>query len=334
MHDAPSPELFFDTMFAYQKAAALKAAVELELFTAIGDGARRAPDIARATKASERGIRILCNYLTVNGFLQKTGDTYELTPDSAVFLTKGSPAYLGGTIEFLATPALMRNADFLTETVRRGTVPAEVNNTVSEANPVWDKFARAMVPMAMPSTQVIADVLDVASAGRIRVLDIAAGHGMYGIVIAQRNPRAEIVAVDWPSVLAVASENAAAMGVADRHRTVPGDAFTVDWGRDYDVALVTNFLHHFDVEACTSFLRKVGDSLKPGGRVAVIEFVPNEDRVSPPMPAAFALTMLAGTPYGDAYTFSDLQQMLTAAGLRDVTQHPSGPQTLVVAVKG
>jgi 2-polyprenyl-3-methyl-5-hydroxy-6-metoxy-1,4-benzoquinol methylase len=333
MSQGPSPELFFTTMFAYQKTAAMKAAIELDLFTAIGDGASTVPDIARATGASERGTRILCDFLTVNGFLEKSNGKYELTPDSAVFLTKRSPAYLGGTIDFLATPELVRNADVLTDTIRRGTISVEGNNTVSEANPIWDKFARAMVPMAMPTAQAIADVLDVAGAGAIRVLDIAAGHGMYGITIAQRNPKAEVVAVDWPSVLAVASEHAAGMGVGDRHRTVAGDAFTVDWGPDYDIALVTNFLHHFDAAKCTTFLRKVADSLKPGGRVAVLEFVPNEDRVSPAMPAAFAMTMLAGTESGEAYTFSELRGMLTTVGFSDVSQHPAAAQTVVVATK-
>ena len=73
---------------------------------------------------------------------------------------------------------------------------------------LWVQFARAMAPMMMPAAMGIADVLQIASAGPVRVLDIAAGHGMFGIVLAQRNPRAEVVAVDWPGVLGVALENA------------------------------------------------------------------------------------------------------------------------------
>ena len=114
------------------------------------------------------------------------------------------------------------------------------------------------------------------------MLDIAAGHGIFGIVIAQRNPQAEIVAVDWAGVLSVATENAAKMGVAARHKALPGDAFSADLGTGYDVALMTNFLHHFDAATCTTLLKKVAASLKPGGRIAVLEFVPNDDRVSPP----------------------------------------------------
>jgi cyclopropane fatty-acyl-phospholipid synthase-like methyltransferase len=239
---------------------------------------------------------------------------------------------VGGTLEFLASTEIVRNLDSLAQTVRRGTVPPQ-SDIVSEENPVWEKFARAMVPMMGMAAQAIADILG-AAAGPQRVLDIAAGHGMFGIRVAERNPQAQIVAVDWPRVLTVATENAVALGVAERHTTVPGDAFTVDWGTGYDVALVTNFLHHFDVAACTAFLRKVHASLNRDGRVVILEFVPNEDRVSPPFPAAFALAMLAETGGGDAYTMADLTSMCEAAGFYDVTRHDlPGPEAVIVATR-
>src|SRR5712692_11559838 len=96
----PSPALFFETINAYQRTAALKAAIELELFTAIGEGNTTAPAAARRCSTAERGMRILCDYLTVIGFLTKTGNEYRLTPDSAMFLDRRSPAYLGGAITF------------------------------------------------------------------------------------------------------------------------------------------------------------------------------------------------------------------------------------------
>jgi 2-polyprenyl-3-methyl-5-hydroxy-6-metoxy-1,4-benzoquinol methylase len=206
---------------------------------------------------------------------------------------------------------------------------------VAVENPIWVEFARSMMPMMVPAAQAIAGLVGSSrSGGALRVLDIAAGHGLFGITIAQQNPAAEIVAVDWPSVLAVAVENASAARVSDRYRTTAGNAFTVDFGHGYDVALVTNFLHHFDQPACTTFLRKVHQALAPGGRVAVLEFVPDPDRVSPPVPARFALTMLAETPGGDAYTFDELRRRLEDAGFRNVTAHalPS-PQMVLVAEK-
>jgi len=327
----PSPDLVFDTLFAYQRTAALKSAIDLEVFTAIDEGIRTAAPLAKRCSASERGVRILCDFLTTLGLLQKADGTYHLTPDSAAFLSKRSPAYMGTTANFLVLPELKRNFENLTETVRRGGVAAD-GNTVADENPIWIEFARAMVPMAMSSAMAIAGILGVASGGPMRVLDIAAGHGMYGITIAERNPRAEIVAVDWAPVLEIAREHARQHGVADRHKTVPGDAFKVDFGTGFDVALVTNFLHHFDEPTCTAFLRKVHHAVKPGGRVVVLEFVPNPDRVTPRMAAGFSLTMLAGTPSGDAYTFAELQRQLESAGFKDVAAHQLPTlQTVLVA---
>jgi hypothetical protein len=328
----PSPDLFFETVFAFERTAALKAAVELDVFTALADGPRSADAIATARGAAERGIRILCNYLTSLGFLEKVDDAFSLTPVSAAFLTTNSPAYLGGTLAFLASDDIVRNFDQLTETVRRGTISPSANNTVSQENPAWVKFAKAMAPMMMPNAMAIAEILG--TSGETRVLDIAAGHGMFGIVLAQRNPEAEIVAVDWPGVLAVAANNAVHMGVGDRYRTIAGDAFTVDFGGGFDVALVTNFLHHFDFDTNVAFMRKVAAALKPGGRAAVLEFVPADDAVSPPIPAQFGLTMLAGTPAGEVYSFGQLQDMLARAGFSQIASHPTPtPETIVIATR-
>lgn len=329
---APSPELFFDTVQAYQRTAALRAAIELDLFTAIDDGAQTVPAIAQRIQSSERGTRILCDHLTIVGFLIKQGDRYQLTPDSTVFLSKHSPAYMGGTMAFLAAPDVVHHFDDLATTIRRGSIPKS-ESTVADENPVWETFARAMMPMMMSSAQAIAEILGPAS-GPIKVLDIAAGHGIFGIVIAQQNPQAQIVAVDWAGVLRVATENAGQMGVAARHQTVAGDAFSVDWGSDYDVALMTNFLHHFDTPTCTTLLKKVAASLKPGGRIAILEFVPNDDRVTPAAAATFAMQMLGGTPNGDAYTLAELTAMLKAAGFSTVSGHPlQGPQTVVIGTR-
>jgi 2-polyprenyl-3-methyl-5-hydroxy-6-metoxy-1,4-benzoquinol methylase len=327
---APSPDLFFDTVQAYQRTAALRAAIDLDLFTAIGDGAQTVPAIATQIQSSDRGTRILCDYLTIVGFLTKQGDRYQLTPDTTVFLSKRSPAYMGGTMAFLGAPDVVHHFDDLAATIRRGSI-AKADSTVADENPVWETFARAMMPMMMMPAQAIADILGPAS-GPLKVLDIAAGHGLFGVVLAQKNPQAEIVAVDWPGVLRVATENAGRMGVAARHKTVAGDAFVVDWGTGYDVALMTNFLHHFDAATCTTLLKKVAASLKPGGRIAILEFVPNDDRISPPATATFAMQMLGGTPNGDAYTLAELTAMLKAAGFASVSSHPTpSPETVVVA---
>jgi ubiquinone/menaquinone biosynthesis C-methylase UbiE len=328
----PSAEIVFDTLFAYQRSAALKSAIELDVFSAIDGGDKMAADIATRCGASERGVRILCDYLATIALLTKSDGAYHLTPAAAAFLSKRSPAYLGTTARFLLRPELKQNFEALTEAVRRGGVPPTGDNTVADENPIWVEFARSMGPMMVPAAHAIAGM--VAGTNAVKVLDIAAGHGLFGITIAERNPLAEIVAVDWAAVLEVATENARAARVQDRFRTLPGDAFKVAFPGGFDVALVTNFLHHFDPPTCAAFLRKVHTALAPAGRIVVLEFVPNPDRVSPPIPARFSLSMLAGTPGGDAYTFAELQQQLEQAGFRNVSAHAlPTPETVLLAEK-
>jgi ubiquinone/menaquinone biosynthesis C-methylase UbiE len=329
----PSAEIVFDTLFGYQRSAALKTSIELDLFTAIDDGAQTAGAIATRCGASPRGTRILCDFLVTIDLLKKDGDTYRLAPESAAFLSKRSPAYLGTTARFLSRPELKANFEHLTEAVRLGGVPPTGDNTVSPENPIWVEFARSMMPMMVPAAHAIAGLIGAPPQQAIKVLDIAAGHGVFGITIAQQYPRAEIVAVDWKAVLGVAEENARAAQVHDRYRTIAGDAFSVDVGSGYDVALVTNFLHHFDHSTCTTFLKKMHAALKPGGLVVILEFVPNPDRVSPPVPARFSLTMLAGTASGDAYTLSELTQQLEEAGFSGPATHALPTPELVIVAR-
>jgi hypothetical protein len=329
----PTPERFFGAINAYEQTEAIKTAVELEIFTAIAEGNTAAAAIAKRCEASERGVRILCDFLTIHGFLTKDGAQYGLTQDSAVFLNRKSPAYLGGAIEFLLAPRVREAHGLLTDAVRRGGSALGEGNMVPE-NPDWVKFARAMMPMmVMPAQIMTAELLK--GGGAHKVLDIAAGHGIYGITVAKQNPGAEIYACDWKNVLAVAEENARAMGVSDRYHLLPGSAFEVDFGGGYDLALVANFLHHFDPPTCTTFMKKVHASLARGGRAAIVEFVPNPDRVSPPMAAAFSMVMLATTPAGDAYTFAELEGMAKDAGFSRVELAPAalGLDRLVIAYK-
>lgn len=329
----PTPERFFKAVNAHQQTEAIKAAIELEIFTAIAEGNTTASAIARRCKAAERGARTLCDFLTIHGFLTKEGPQYALAPDSAVFLNRHSPAYIGGSIEFLLTPRLLEGHAKLAEAVRRGG-SALGDEVLEPNNPVWVQFAEAMMPLTHMPAGIMAAELRKGGESH-KVLDIAASHGVYGITVAKQNPAAHIYAVDWKNVLEVATRNAQAMGVADRHHLLPGSAFEVDFGSDYDLALITNFLHHFDQSTCTSFMRKVHAALKPGGRAAILEFVPNSDRVSPPIPAAFSMMMLANTPAGDAYTLAEIEGMAKSAGFARVELAPPqvGLGRLVIAYK-
>ncbi|HKS66471.1 MAG TPA: class I SAM-dependent methyltransferase [Candidatus Acidoferrales bacterium] len=326
-----APIVVFENLQAFQRTAALKAAIELDIFRAVGKGPGDVGSIARHARASERGTRVLCDVLVVNGLLQKVEGRYKHTPSSAAFLDPESPGCLASIAQFLSTPQLREPYERLSEIVRSGKTVLPGDGSVEPENPIWVLFAQSMAPMMAPLTGPLAQVVLEGRAGPVKILDIAAGHGLFGIEVAKQNPQARVTALDWAPVLKVALENARRAGVQDRYEMLPGSAFDVAFGGPYDIVLLTNFLHHFDVETCVGLLKKVRSSLKPGGCAATLEFVPNEDRVSPPMPASFSLTMLVTTAAGDAYTFRELADMYAKAGFKDVTSHPipMSPQTLV-----
>jgi ubiquinone/menaquinone biosynthesis C-methylase UbiE len=311
----PNPDLIFDTLNAYQQTAALRAAIALDIFTKIAEGADTSPVLAKRCEATERGVRILCDYLVVHGFLTKHDGRYALTDDSATFLDRRSPACIASAAGFLTLPITINAYHDLARTIRTGQ-PAlsEGGGSISDENPIWVEFARSMAPMVTPAAEEMVRILDAQAAKKWKVLDLAGGHGMFGITLAKHNPHAEIFALDWAPVLAVATENARAAGVDARHHLIPGSAFEVDFGAGYDIILITNFLHHFDATTNEGLLRKVRRSLAPGGIVATLDFVPNEDRVSPPRAAGFGMMMLGMTPAGESYTFREYERMFESAG--------------------
>jgi len=269
------------------------------------------------------------------GMLTKENNEYALTLDSATFLDKRSPAYLGTMAGFLTHEQHFHNFAVLAETVRAGRSNAKSADNLAPNDDFWVRFAESMGPLAVPNAMFVAKLIDAASAKPMKILDIAAGHGMYGISLARQNANAEVTALDWAPVLEVAKKNAQRAGVAGRHSTIPGNAFAVDLGSGYDYVLLTNIFHHFDKAGCVQLMKRVHGALKPGGKAIVVEFVPNEDRVSPPTAAAFSMVMLANTEAGDAYTLAEYETMFASAGFTNVSLHPvpEMPQQVILAEK-
>jgi len=311
---------------------ALKGAIELDIFTHIGSGSTTVVAIAARCQGTEKGVRVLCDYLTVHGFLTKSGENYGLAPDTAALLDKNSSTYMGSVAYFFTHPVMMNKFRDVAALVRNG---GATDHTLGPNDNVWVDFARYMAPMFALQASMVARKVTTPGVPA-KVLDIAAGHGLFGIHVALYNELAEITFQDWDNVLDVARENAVKMGVSGRFLTIPGSAFEIDFGSGYDIALLPNFLHHFDFATNVTLLRKVRAALKPGGLAAVIEFVPNEDRVSPPDGALFAMRMLGTTPSGDAYTFAEIDRMLGAAGFSASEGHSLAPahQQLILARNG
>ena len=131
----PSPTLVYQTLNAYQNTAALRAAIDLDIFTAIGEGVDTSAALATRCKAAERGVRILCDYLTILGFLTKQDHRYALTPDSAKFLDRRSPDCVASTAGFLTLPGVVTAFMSLADAIRAGRPALEGDGSISPENP-------------------------------------------------------------------------------------------------------------------------------------------------------------------------------------------------------
>jgi 2-polyprenyl-3-methyl-5-hydroxy-6-metoxy-1,4-benzoquinol methylase len=320
-----SPALIFDLFNGYQRTAAVRAAVELDLFTRVARGHDSAAALARDAQASERGLRILADAMAVMGLLEKNEDRYKLTEDSAAFLNRESPMFIGDALNFLNAPIMTEAFGQLAQAARQGGTALKGDPANAPNSEYWVAFARHMGRLQTGGAHGLAELLVPKPDGAMKVLDIAAGHGQFGIAMAQRNPQAEVYALDWARVLDVAKENAASAGVDGRMHWLEGSAFELDWGSGYDWVLMPNFLHHFDRATCVALLRRAKQALAPGGELAILEFVVDSDRVHPPQSALFAMIMLATTESGDAYTSDEYESMLHEAGFEETELHPLPP---------
>lgn len=330
--DEPTPAPIIASIHGYFRTAAIQAAIRLDLFTKVAEGATEVASLAAACASDPRGVRALCDFLAVDGHLERDGDGYRLTPSSAMFLDRRSPAYMGSVEQFLASPENIAQAlaDPLAF-MRKDALPPAGNTSAD--NPVWVTYARAMLPLSAPVAKLTAAELARMAPGATRILDVAAGSGIFGIAMLRTLPAARAVALDWAPVLEVARENATRRKVADRLEFLPGSAFATDFGKGFDIILMPNFIHHFDEPTNIALMQRARAALKPNGRLAIVEFVRPEDAVPSEPVATFALIMRATTPAGDAYSGAEIDEMARAAGFRRTSATALGrtEQTLIVA---
>jgi hypothetical protein len=322
---SPSPDQIISTLQAYRDAAALHTAIDLDLFTRIAYGTDTASKIASEINVPVRGIRLLCENLAVAGLLEKEDEQLKLTPESAAFLDRKSPRYLGAALDSLYSPALRRGYEQLTDTVRSGASPAP-----AKGRPDWFDSARG-VHDPMVAGQVFAEAAGFVS-GPLKLLEIGAGD--LGIALARLNPEAIVVAADSAEALAVMQPKAEAAGLGTRYQNVPGDPLVAALGMEYDAAILAGAVYRFDNAQLTSLLMRVHYALKKGGRVTLLEFLSEDSPEFLQRYAGFRLNVLAATSRGDTPTLAEVRSVLEASGFHDVEARglPAVAATIITAV--
>jgi ubiquinone/menaquinone biosynthesis C-methylase UbiE len=329
----PTAERILDMASGYEPALILEAAVRTGVFDALDDRPLALGEVVQRTGASERGLRALLNALVSLDLLARDGARYALTEESAAYLVSTRPAYQGYMCKHVSRHLLPRWTQ-LTEVVRTGR-PARAVNAQDHGGAFFREFVEDIFPMSYDAARALADDLGLASAaGPVRVLDLAAGSGVWGIALAEASPHVTVTAVDWPAVLPVTRRIAERHGVVERFRFVEGDVLDADVGRSHNVATLGHILHSEGEPRSRTLLRKTFDALAPGGTAVIAEFVADEDRAGPPSAMIFAVNMLIGTEAGDTFTFEEMAAWLRDAGFADVRELDApGPSPLILATK-
>lgn len=329
-----TPQRIMQFAWGFGAPLVIDAAIRNRVFDVLDSGPKTLAELAAATGASTRGLRAILDALVGLELLTRQADRYAITPESSTFLVSTKPSFHGGLIKHL-NRQILESWKNLADIVATGKPATQVNDQKPGAE-FFREFVEDLLPMNFPAAKTLADHL--AQAGdanrSMKVIDLAAGSGVWGIAIAKRFPQAHITAIDWPTVAEITQDVAKRHGVGDRLSTLPGDLLEVDFGKGFQVATLGHILHSEGEARSRKLLAKVFDALAPGGTIAIAEFMPNDDRTGPPIPLLFGVNMLVHTHEGDVFTFPQISGWLREAGFKDARKlEAPAPSPLILATK-
>ncbi len=302
-------------MRGYQESRLLMTAVELDVFSAVAGGAR-AGEVAERLGTESRATAMLLNALVSVGALEKSGDAFRNTSQTARFLVDTSPECQRAGL--MHSVNLWDTWSTLTECVRRGTSLGP-RKSGSTGDPEWTRnFIDAMHRNSTATAPVMLRAFD--ATGVRHMLDVGGGSGAFSIAFAEANPALQADVFDLPHVTPIAREYIAKAGLEHRIRTRDGDMRTDDLGSGYDFVLVCSICHMFGEKENRELIRRCRKALVAGGRLMIRDFILNEDRCSPRQAAVFALNMLVGTSEGATYTEKEYTAWMLEAGFREVAR--------------
>jgi SAM-dependent methyltransferase len=329
-----TPERIMQFAFGYAPTLCIEAAIQNRVFDILDQGPKNIVQISTETGASARGLLAIMNVLVGLDFLAKDNeDRYSLTPESATFLVSTKPSFHGGIFRHTSQQLLPKWLE-INEIVRTGH-PARAVNREDEGAEFFRQFVEDIFPLSYAPAQTLADALKVSEASKpLKVLDLAAGSGVWGIALAQKSAQVRVTAVDWADVIPVTRRMTRRFGLEDRYEFIQGDLLEAEFGDDYDVAVLGHIIHSEGEEHSRTLLKKTFAALAAGATIAIAEWLVNEERTGPPPALIFAVNMLVNTDRGDVFSFGEISNWLREAGFEKTRLLESpGPSPLIVAEK-
>ena len=320
--------------FAYAPPLIIGAAVSNKVFDSLATGAKTVAQLSKETGASTRGLRAIMNALVGLELLKKDRqEKYSLTPESEAFLLSNKTGTLAGFFAMVSTH-ILPDWLHLSEAVKTGAPPIALNQEATGPE-FFSILVENIIPMSYPSAQALGDHLKVSKAKNdIRILDLAAGSGIWGIALAQKSPRVRVTAVDWAGMIPTTKRITRKFGVADRFQFIEGDLLEANFGTGYNIATLGHILHSEGEERSRQLLKKTFRALKSGGTIAIAEWLVNDERTEPLPSLMFAVQMLVNTEKGNTFSFNEIKTWLEEAGFKRVRKlEAPGPSPLILATK-
>lgn len=316
MNNKKSPSEYLDEIAGgYRAAQILFTANRLNIFNTLGARKMSVEEIAAATGASLRGIRILCDALCALEILSKQGDHYSNSEISTACLLLDSKESKASMFHHGAR--LYEKWGRLFDAVQTGTPVSE-----QDLDPRLDigksGFAKAMQDTASKSAGLLVDQIDLS--GKRKLLDLGGGPGIYAIEFCRRNPNLKAWVLDNAETLKVTEENINQAGLSERIRTIPGDMFESDFGETFDFILISNVIHIYSTEMNLILIRKCYEALQPGGWLCIKDFFLDETRTKPQWAAVFTVNMLVNSEAGDCYTNEEMKRWLNESGFEGIRE--------------
>jgi ubiquinone/menaquinone biosynthesis C-methylase UbiE len=329
-----TPERIMQMAWGYVPPLVLEAAIRHHVFDVLDSGPKDIWEVQKATGASARGLTAIMDALVGLNFLSKDEQNrFALTPESSTFLVSTKPTFFGGMIKHCSEQLIPRWLN-LNEVVATGKPVTPVNEEKSGGE-FFHEFVLDIFPMSYGAAQALAAHMNYGSSGDpVRILDLAAGSGVWGIAQAQSSPRVRVTAVDWPEVIDVTKKTAAKFGLSDRFSFIEGDLLDVSFGSGHNVATLGHILHSEGETRSRKLLAKTFAALASGGTIAVQEFLVNKERTGPVNGLFFAVNMIVNTQEGNTWSFEEIGAWLEEAGFTNprLLDAP-GPSPLILATK-
>jgi hypothetical protein len=329
-----TPERILQMAWGYVPPLVLEAAIRHRVFDVLDAGPMNIWEVEQATGAKARGLTAIMNALVGLQFLAKDEQgRYALAPEAAAFLVSTKPGFQGGLIRHTNQHLIPRWLH-LNEVLATG-APVSAVNEEQSGGAFFHDFVLDIFPMSYPAAKYLAEHLNFGDAGEpVRVLDLAAGSGVWGIAQAQASPRVQVTAVDWPEVIPVTQQTTTMFGMPERFSYVEGDLHDADFGTGYALATLGHILHSEGETLSRKLLAKTYKALASGGTIAIAEFLVNRERTGPLTGLFFAVNMVVNTTEGNTWSVEEIGAWLEEAGFTNVRTIPSpGHSPLILATK-